>query len=157
MDLKKIVALTTLSQLELMMAILGLGYPELAFFHLITHAIFKALLLMCAGNYIHSLGDNQDIRWMVGGGDAHTPDFRVFYVVKHGFMWMPFLAGFYSKDAILETALVSPTNGGALGLNILFAKVIHDYRFWTIIEFFAPRKRIMDAKKYYLDLFKKTA
>lgn len=62
MDLKKVIALSTLSQLGLMMAILGMGYPQLAFFHLVTHALFKALLFLCAGALIHTLGDNQDIR-----------------------------------------------------------------------------------------------
>nr|YP_009142410.1 NADH dehydrogenase subunit 5 [Trilophidia annulata]AKH04346.1 NADH dehydrogenase subunit 5 [Trilophidia annulata] len=63
-DLKKIIALSTLSQLGLMMSILSMGYSNLAFFHLLTHALFKALLFMCAGSMIHNLKDCQDIRYM---------------------------------------------------------------------------------------------
>lgn len=119
MDLKKIIALSTLSQLGLMMAILGLGFPELAFFHLITHALFKALLFMCAGNYIHSLGDNQDIRWMGGLGVQMPLTSSCFVLSNMALCGLPFLAGFYSKDTILETALATPTNGVALGLYFL--------------------------------------
>nr|ALF04108.1 NADH dehydrogenase subunit 5 [Styloperla sp. YZD-2015] len=65
-DLKKIIALSTLSQLGLMMSILAMGFPKLAFFHLLTHALFKALLFMCAGAIIHNMKDSQDIRFMGG-------------------------------------------------------------------------------------------
>lgn len=119
MDLKKIVALSTLRQLGLMVATLGMGYPELAFFHLITHALFKALLFICAGSYIHSLGDNQDIRWM-GGMGLHIPLTSGCFVVSNmALCGLPFLAGFYSKDVILETVTLTPLNGGAWGLYFL--------------------------------------
>lgn len=65
-DLKKIVALSTLSQLGVIVMALGLGFPMLRFFHLITHALFKALLFVCAGTIIHSMQNNQDIRLMGG-------------------------------------------------------------------------------------------
>jgi NADH-ubiquinone oxidoreductase chain 5 len=61
-DLKKIVALSTLRQLGVMIIALGLGLPILAFFHLITHALFKALLFVCAGTIIHNRANNQDVR-----------------------------------------------------------------------------------------------
>lgn len=64
-DLKKVIALSTLSQLGVIMMALGLGFPSLAFFHLVTHALFKALLFVCAGTIIHSVGDVQDVR-MIG-------------------------------------------------------------------------------------------
>jgi NADH-ubiquinone oxidoreductase chain 5 len=57
MDLKKIIALSTLSQLGLMIIALSFGYRDLAFFHLMSHALFKSLLFLCAGAFIHSLGD----------------------------------------------------------------------------------------------------
>jgi len=63
-DLKKIVALSTLSQLGLMFIALGLHNPLLTLFHLLTHAIFKALLFICVGTFIHSHGHRQDIRDM---------------------------------------------------------------------------------------------
>lgn len=62
MDLKKIIALSTLRQLGLIMGILSLGFYKMAFFHLLTHALFKALLFLCAGVLIHNIINFQDIR-----------------------------------------------------------------------------------------------
>merc|ERR1719220_1081588 len=61
-DIKKIIALSTLSQLGVMVLVLGLGNPMLSFFHLLSHAFFKAMLFMCAGIIIHNIKDYQDIR-----------------------------------------------------------------------------------------------
>nr|UKM30538.1 NADH dehydrogenase subunit 5 [Acisoma panorpoides] len=109
-DLKKIIALSTLSQLGLMMSILSMGYPELAFFHLLTHALFKALLFMCAGVIIHNLGDCQDIRFMGGLINFFPMTASCFMVSNLALCGFPFLAGFYSKDLILETCLMSNLN-----------------------------------------------
>nr|QWZ46369.1 NADH dehydrogenase subunit 5 [Pelecyphorus foveolatus] len=101
-DLKKIIALSTLSQLGLMMSILALGSYKLAFFHLLTHALFKALLFMCAGNVIHNLGSCQDIRYM-GGLVSSMPITCVYLnICNLSLCGLPFLSGFYSKDLILE-------------------------------------------------------
>nr|YP_003934989.1 NADH dehydrogenase subunit 5 [Thrinchus schrenkii]ACZ55609.1 NADH dehydrogenase subunit 5 [Thrinchus schrenkii] len=109
-DLKKIIALSTLSQLGLMMSILAMGYPKLAFFHLLTHALFKALLFMCAGSMIHNLSDTQDIRFM-GSIVYFMPLTSVcFNVSSLSLCGMPFLAGFYSKDLILELVCLSWIN-----------------------------------------------
>merc|ERR1712044_43306 len=61
-DIKKIIALSTLRQLGIMMIVLGIGNPILSFFHLISHAFFKAMLFICAGIIIHNIKDYQDIR-----------------------------------------------------------------------------------------------
>nr|YP_010715705.1 NADH dehydrogenase subunit 5 [Stenopelmatus typhlops]WDE73782.1 NADH dehydrogenase subunit 5 [Stenopelmatus typhlops] len=109
-DLKKIIALSTLSQLGLMMSILAMGYYKLAFFHLLTHALFKALLFMCAGAIIHNLSNSQDIRSM-GGLVKHMPlTSACFNVSNLALCGMPFLAGFYSKDLILEIVSMSSLN-----------------------------------------------
>nr|QWT71644.1 NADH dehydrogenase subunit 5 [Saussurella borneensis] len=101
-DLKSIIALSTLSQLGLMMSILSMGMPVLAFFHLLTHALFKALLFLCAGSYIHNLFDFQDIRCM-GSLTVFMPYTSVcFNSANLSLCGFPFLAGFYSKDTILE-------------------------------------------------------
>nr|YP_010326144.1 NADH dehydrogenase subunit 5 [Tiracola plagiata]UNP49269.1 NADH dehydrogenase subunit 5 [Tiracola plagiata] len=114
-DLKKIIALSTLSQLGLMMSILSMGLPELAFFHLLTHAMFKALLFMCAGVIIHMMSDMQDIRFM-GGISTYIPLTSLCMNISNmALCGIPFLAGFYSKDLILE--LVSFSN---LNLSIFF-------------------------------------
>nr|QZR91976.1 NADH dehydrogenase subunit 5 [Filchnerella nigritibia] len=109
-DLKKIIALSTLSQLGLMMSILSMGYSKLAFFHLLTHALFKALLFMCAGSMIHNLKDTQDIRFM-GSIVYFMPLTSVcFNVSSLSLCGLPFLAGFYSKDLILELVCFSWVN-----------------------------------------------
>nr|ARH54241.1 NADH dehydrogenase subunit 5 [Cteniopus sp. AH-2016] len=101
-DLKKIIALSTLSQLGLMMSILALGSYKLAFFHLLTHALFKALLFMCAGNVIHNLGNCQDIRFMGGLVNFMPLTCVYFNVCSLSLCGLPFLSGFYSKDLIAE-------------------------------------------------------
>nr|QDP18131.1 NADH dehydrogenase subunit 5 [Algete brunneri] len=101
-DLKSIIAFSTLSQLGLMMGILSMGYSKIAFFHLLTHALFKALLFMCAGSLIHNMKDCQDIRFM-GSVVYFMPLTSVcFNVSSMSLCGFPFLAGFYSKDLILE-------------------------------------------------------
>nr|YP_010506518.1 NADH dehydrogenase subunit 5 [Korinchia angustiabdomena]QGW56728.1 NADH dehydrogenase subunit 5 [Korinchia angustiabdomena]UXF58236.1 NADH dehydrogenase subunit 5 [Korinchia angustiabdomena] len=109
-DLKKIIALSTLSQLGLMMMILSMGYYKLAFFHLLTHALFKALLFMCAGAIIHNMNNSQDLRLM-GGLSLYMPlTSSCFNVANLALCGMPFLAGFYSKDLILEVVSLSMVN-----------------------------------------------
>nr|USO21373.1 NADH dehydrogenase subunit 5 [Papilio polytes] len=109
-DLKKIIALSTLSQLGLMMSILSMGMSDLAFFHLLTHAMFKALLFMCAGVVIHMMSDIQDIRYM-GGISFYIPLTSLCLNISNlALCGLPFLAGFYSKDLILEMVSMSNLN-----------------------------------------------
>nr|QLY89658.1 NADH dehydrogenase subunit 5 [Hydraena riparia] len=109
-DLKKIIALSTLSQLGLMMSILFLGEYKLAFFHLLTHALFKALLFMCAGCIIHNLNNCQDIRYM-GSLIYHMPlTCSFFNICNMSLCGLPFLSGFYSKDLILEVLSMNYLN-----------------------------------------------
>nr|YP_009571941.1 NADH dehydrogenase subunit 5 [Narosa nigrisigna]QBH74720.1 NADH dehydrogenase subunit 5 [Narosa nigrisigna] len=109
-DLKKIIALSTLSQLGLMMSILSMGMPDLAFFHLLTHAMFKALLFMCAGVIIHMMMNIQDIRYM-GGMSFYLPLTSLCLNISNlALCGIPFLAGFYSKDMILEMVSLSNLN-----------------------------------------------
>nr|YP_009564043.1 NADH dehydrogenase subunit 5 [Puerulus angulatus]QAX91406.1 NADH dehydrogenase subunit 5 [Puerulus angulatus] len=126
-DLKKIIALSTLSQLGVMMSILSLGLPDLAFFHLLTHALFKALLFMCAGVVIHSVKDYQDIRRMGGLAKSMPLTSACMTLSNLALCGMPFMAGFYSKDLILEMAFMSSLNkvafvlyGLATGLTVCY-------------------------------------
>ena len=101
-DLRKIIALSTLRQLGLIIITISVGLSGLAFFHLLTHALFKALLFICAGGVIHSIGDSQDIRFR-GGLSVYMPFTSASLMVSNfALCGMPFLAGFYSRDFILD-------------------------------------------------------
>jgi NADH-ubiquinone oxidoreductase chain 5 len=101
-DLKKIIALSTLSQLGVIMMVLSVGYFDLAFFHLITHAVFKAILFLCAGVIIHGIGGRQDIRGIGLVGYLSPILSRIIGLASIALCGLPFMRGFYSKDMILE-------------------------------------------------------
>lgn len=127
MDLKKIIALSTLSQLGVIIIILSLGFKELSYFHLITHALFKSLLFLCAGVYIHSFGDIQDIRFLGGVGKI-LPVTRIYFIgCSLSLCGFPFLAGFYSKDLIIECYLMGVGNDLILFLLVLGTMITVTY------------------------------
>nr|UKT59904.1 NADH dehydrogenase subunit 5 [Thrips palmi]UKT59917.1 NADH dehydrogenase subunit 5 [Thrips palmi] len=109
-DLKKIIALSTLSQLGFMMTSISLNLSNLAFFHLVTHASFKALLFMCAGMFIHNFFDNQDIRFFGLMNKNFSFSLSMFNVANLSLCGFPFLSGFFSKDLILELFLLKKVN-----------------------------------------------
>nr|AWV83387.1 NADH dehydrogenase subunit 5 [Yezoterpnosia nigricosta] len=102
-DLKKIIALSTLSQLGIMMSIIMFGYPLLSFFHLIIHALFKASLFLCAGVIIHNFNNNQDIRMMGCLSHQMPLTSTMMNIANLSLCGIPFMSGFYSKDLIVET------------------------------------------------------
>nr|YP_010381599.1 NADH dehydrogenase subunit 5 [Neosymplana vittatum]UDL71974.1 NADH dehydrogenase subunit 5 [Neosymplana vittatum] len=101
-DLKKIIAFSTLSQLGFMFFVLSMGCLTLCFIHLLIHAIFKSLLFLCSGYFIHCFFGNQDIRFM-GGLLFQCPYVSsCFFISLLCLCGFPFFSGFYSKDFILE-------------------------------------------------------
>nr|YP_009691842.1 NADH dehydrogenase subunit 5 [Argiope perforata]QEG58622.1 NADH dehydrogenase subunit 5 [Argiope perforata] len=108
MDMKKIIALSTLSQIAMMMFAIALGSTILAFFHLIIHALFKSMMFLCAGIMIHS-SSYQDMRSM-GTMMFNSPIISsILGIASLSLMGIPFMSGFFSKDPIIETAIFSKT------------------------------------------------
>lgn len=128
-DLKKIIALSTLRQLGLIIIILRLGLNYLSFYHLLTHAIFKSLLFICAGIIIHLINNNQDIRFC-GNINEYIPFTIVsFYISRMALIGFPFIAGFYSKDLIIESIYLININIFLLSVIILSISLTVSYSF----------------------------
>lgn len=109
-DIKKIIALSTLRQLGIIIGAIALSLPILGFFHLITHAIFKALLFIRAGYLISIFSHAQDLR-SIGSLAKQLPlTMSATLLSIIALCGSPFLAGFYSKDIILEIILYNSTN-----------------------------------------------
>ncbi len=123
-DIKKIIAFSTCSQLGYMLFCCGISNYNVAFFHLITHAFFKALLFLTAGAVIHSLGGEQDIRRMGGLAKILPLTYTMMLIGSLALSGFPFLAGFYSKDLILELSMVTPFIEGKVSSIFLFLSTI---------------------------------
>lgn len=103
-DIKKVIAYSTMSQLGMMVIAIGLSSYNVALFHLINHAFYKALLFLGAGSVIHAVADNQDFR-KFGGLINYLPlTYSVMLIASLSLVAFPFMTGFYSKDFILESA-----------------------------------------------------
>ena len=103
-DLKRIIAMSTISQLGYMVMAVGLSQYNVALFHTVNHSFFKALLFLAGGAVIHSFSDQQDVRKM-GGLIKFLPlTYSVMLVGTLSLLATPFLTGFYSKDLIIELA-----------------------------------------------------
>ena len=119
-DIKKIIAYSTCSQLGYMFMACGVGASQNAMFHLMTHAFFKAMLFLCAGNVIHAIHE-QDIRKMGGLIQKMPITYLLFLVGSLAIVGVPPFAGYYSKDAILEAVNAYPVIGENLYMVGLFA------------------------------------
>ncbi len=103
-DIKKVIAYSTMSQLGMMVIAIGLSCYNIALFHLVNHAFYKALLFLGAGAVIHSVADNQDFR-KYGALKTFLPlIYSVMLIASLSLVAFPFMSGFYSKDFILESA-----------------------------------------------------
>src|ERR1700741_2946515 len=107
-DIKKVLAYSTVSQLGYMFLACGVGAYTAGIFHLMTHAFFKGLLFLCAGSVIHAMGGEQDMRKMGGLRKAIPVTFWTMFIATFAISGVPRLAGFFSKDEILEAAQSGP-------------------------------------------------
>ncbi|MDZ7706174.1 MAG: NADH-quinone oxidoreductase subunit L [Trueperaceae bacterium] len=143
-DIKKVLAYSTVSQLGYMFVAVGVGAYWAGIFHLFTHAFFKALLFLNAGSVIHALGGEQDMNKMGGLGKKMKITGRTSLIATLAIAGVPFLAGFFSKDAILASSLNSELIGSGVGLYLvlLFTAVLtafYMFRWYYRVFAGAPR------------------
>lgn len=141
-DIKKIIAYSTTRQLGLMVTSIGLGQPLLALFHICTHAFFKAMLFLCSGSVIHSLRDEQDLRKMAGLSSLLPVTSACLALGRLALMGTPFLAGFYSKDLILEAAGARFLKSLGLILSLVATLLTAVYRFRIVVFCFLTSPRL---------------
>lgn len=108
-DIKRVIAYSTMSQLGYMFFALGVSAYPAAIFHLMTHAFFKALLFLGAGSVIHALSDEQDMRKMGGVWKKIPATYVLMWIGSLALAGIPWFAGYYSKDMILEAAWADGT------------------------------------------------
>ena len=133
-DIKRVIAYSTCSQLGYMFFAAGLGAYHIAIFHLFTHAFFKALLFLGAGSVIHAFNDEQDMRHMGGVWKKIPYTYSLMIIGTLALTGFPFLSGFFSKDAIIETAYSSTSffAGYAVTIGVLTAFMTSLYS-WRLI------------------------
>jgi len=155
-NIKKIIALSTLSQLGVIIISLGIGYPILGYFHIIIHALFKALLFICAGRLIHLFNHNQDLRYLGNIMHQLPLTIRCIIISNLSLCGFPFLRGFFSKDLIIEYSYYRVLNNLVYYFYILgaFLTFIYSLRFLYYCSFtydiYMPVNYISENNKYNL-------
>jgi len=142
-DIKRVIAYSTCSQLGYMFFAAGVGAYQVAMFHLFTHAFFKALLFLGAGSVIHAMSDEQDMRKMGGIWTRIPITYAMMWIGSLALVGMPFFAGYYSKDAILEAAFAAHSGVGAYaflcGMLAAFLTAFYSWRLLIMTFHGAPR------------------
>ncbi|NNC72383.1 MAG: NADH-quinone oxidoreductase subunit L, partial [Sphingomonadaceae bacterium] len=139
MDIKRVIAYSTCSQLGYMFVAAGLGAWGIAMFHLFTHAFFKALLFLGAGSVIHSMHHEQDMRYYGALRKQIPVTFWIMIIgtlaiTGVGVLGIFGFAGFYSKDAIIEAAFASDSAYGGLAFAVtVFAALLTSFYSWRLI------------------------
>jgi len=154
-DLKKIIALSTLRQLGLIFITISLGIWKLTFFHLIIHAVFKAMLFLCAGIFIHELQGRQDVRKLGSSGNINKRVKIIIFLRRISMIGFPFLGGFYSKDIIFEIfynnellLIVEFFLLVRIILTVLYSLRLIYYIFWRKILFLSINRFFNDKQLY---------
>jgi len=147
-DIKRVIAYSTMSQIGYMFLGAGIGAYSAAMFHLLTHAFFKALLFLAAGVVIHHLAGEQDIRQMGGLKRFMPTTSAVFLIGSLALVGIPPLSGFWSKDAIIASALA---DGGALGWTLFvvallgaFLTGLYTFRLYYLVFHGEPSQCVLD-------------
>ena len=148
-DIKRVIAYSTMSQLGYMFFALGVSAYGAAMFHLVTHAFFKALLFLGAGSVIHAMSDEQDMRKMGGIWKKIPFTYAMMWIGSLALAGIPFFAGYFSKDMILEAAWADHSTHGELAywLGITAAFITAFYSWRLIIMTFHGKPRC-DEKTY---------
>jgi NADH-quinone oxidoreductase subunit L len=133
-DIKRIIAYSTCSQLGYMFVAMGVGAYSVGMFHLFTHAFFKALLFLCSGSVIIAMHHEQDIRNMGGLWRKLPFTYATMVIGTLALTGFPFTAGYFSKDAIIESALVSNGTMASYGFAMtLAAAALTAFYSWRLI------------------------
>lgn len=143
-DIKRIIAYSTCSQLGYMFIAAGLGAYNIALFHLVTHAFFKALLFLSAGAIIHAVSDEQNIEKMGGLRKLIPSTYVMVWIGSLALAGVPIFAGFYSKDAIIMSAYLSTglAAKAAFALGLVGALLTAFYSWRLIIKCFHGISRL---------------
>lgn len=127
-DIKKVLAYSTVSQLGYMFLALGVGAYTAGFFHVITHAFFKALLFLGAGSVIHAMSDEQDMRFMGGLKGKLPVTFIAMLIGTLAISGIPPFAGFFSKDEILAHVFIHSKSMYVIGVITAFFTAFYMFR-----------------------------
>lgn len=149
-DFKKIIAFSTLSQLSIIIIITSLNISELAFFHLVIHAIFKSMLFLCAGLIIHFINGNQDIRILGNFFKVSPVVRRCIFISILSLIGYPFIGGFYSKDLILEFFFLKINN--LILLIIFMVRIIFTFIYCIRLLYFMILKGILSLNFYIINI-----